>query len=287
MDGSAVTICILHYNKLDRLKNTIDSIDENTTEEYKIKILNNGYINSEISEYLTQLQTREDVKILFSDKNLGCPPGRHRLLSQIETPYVMTLDDDMYVEEGWFSEILRIFESEPSVGVVGVPYISPKTGSLVGGARLEIRSDVVYRKQIDWGDIDTNRQSSIPVEHVPGGSMIIRNAVLEDFTWDERYFVGLGDYDKDLQLMESDWRQVMATNTSFYHDITQDIDYIKVRRDYRERRRSYMKFREKWGYRLAFRDHFMYYYLFALPWPIMSSIENIYQNMKRIKHGTY
>jgi GT2 family glycosyltransferase len=281
-----ITICILHYNKLDRLKNTVEKIRSNTPNSYKIKILNNGYIDNDISEYLSGIDRRNNIEILYSDNNIGCPPGRNKLLSDINTPFAMTLDDDMYVEEGWLERALSIFEDNPEIGVVGIPYIDPKTDALTGGARLNIKSDVICRDELNWENLQNKQKKHVPVEHVPGGTMIFRREVLDDFQWDERYFVGVGDFDKDLQLMESDWEQVMAAEITFYHDITEDKEYTKVRRDYDEIRRSYEKFQKKWGYRYPLRDHILFKYFFALPWPIMNLIENVYQNIKRMRHRT-
>ena len=271
-----ITICIVHYNKLDRLRNTVSALEENTDQPYILKILNNGYEDDEILSYLTDLENKDYTEIIYGEENLGCPPGRNWILRDIDTPYAMTLDDDMYVEEGWLEEVFDIFSTDSDIGVIGIPYWEGNT--LRGGARVETDRNIVNVDQLDWDDI-SDEQRTIQVEDVPGGTMVFRTALLEEFAWGSQFFVGMGDLDKSLQIMETDWKQVMATHIAFEHNVTTDEDYAQVRKDYRERHRSYRKFVSKWGYRLSLREHIMFNYLFRLPWPVVNRIEKLYDRI--------
>lgn len=188
----------------------------------------------------------------------------------------MTLDDDMYVEQGWLNNILDIFSSNSDIGVIGIPYWEDNT--LQGGAKVTINGNIVRTDPVKWETISTD-QRVIPVEDVPAGTMVFRTELLDSFSLNDRYFVGMDDIDKSLQIMETDWKQVMATHIAFEHNVTTDEDYAQVRKDYRERHRSYRKFVSKWGYRLSLREHIMFNYLFRLPWPVVNRIEKLYDRI--------
>ena len=273
-----ITVCIVHYNKVDKLKNTINALKDHTDEPYLLKVLNNGYEDDQVKSYLSKLNKEETVEIMYNEENVGCPPGRYQLLQDIETPYAMTLDDDMYVEEGWLKSVMDIFEADSDIGVIGIPYMSSKDGELRGGAHVSINSGVVKLEHVDWSDVDED-DTYLPVNDVPGGTMVLRKELLDNFNWDPQFFVGMGDIDKSLQIMGTDWKQVMATNLVFEHDIKISPDYRKIRMDYQERHKSYRKFVSKWGYRYPLRRHLIFNYFFRLPWPVMSMIESLYQRM--------
>jgi len=272
----SITICIVHYNKLDKLRETVSRLQDCTETPFITRILNNGYVDEEISSYLSSLEQRDSFEIIYNDDNVGCPPGRHQLLQDIETEYVMTLDDDMYVQKGWLQEVLHIFDSDQDIGVVGVPYTSSQASNLRGGAEINTQSGVVELEAIDWDSVSEHRPF-IPVDDVPGGTMILRTELLDSFNWDPQYFVGMGDIDKSMQILQTDWKQVMATGIQFEHDTSTDPEYLKTRKDYRERYRSYRKFVSKWGLRYPLRRHLIFNYFFRLPWPVMSLIETLYQ----------
>lgn len=259
--------------------NTINNIKDNTHHPFRVRILNNGYLDEDIREYLSFLSKDENFTIMYSDDNLGCPPGRHKLLKDIQTPYAMTLDDDMYVTDSWLDRTLDLFDQNPSIGVVGIPYSQLHNGNVRGGGSISISNSVVSYNPIDWSAASYSDPYVI-ANDVPGGSMIMRTEVLDDFQWDPRYKLGFGDLDKSLQLMESSWLQAMASDIQFTHAITNDNSYMRVRKDYQERRESYYKFIDKWGYRYPFKKHIIYKYAFALPWPIMNTIEEVYKWVK-------
>ena len=80
-----ITICILHYDKIDRLKNTIEKIKRHTDSDYRIKILNNGFVNKRITNYLNSISNSKKITVEFNNENVGCPPGRNKLLKKIDT----------------------------------------------------------------------------------------------------------------------------------------------------------------------------------------------------------
>lgn len=279
-----LTICIVHYNKINKLQNTIEHIQENTSCAYMVKILNNGYTDEAIESYLSKISSKKNIEIIFNEENIGCSPGRNKLLNDINTPYVMTLDDDMYVCKGWFEKARSVFRSNPKIGVIGFPFVQnniySQSSSRVGGGYLSLESSVLSVESINWNQVDDSNEY-ISVDYIPGGSMLMRNEVLSDFEWDSRYKIGFDDLDVSLQLSSSKWDLAMIPDYDFKHDVSSNEDYQKVRRDYHERRKSYQLFREKWNCRYDLKKHLIFNYLFALPWPVMNKIERLYQSIAK------
>lgn len=273
-----LTICIVHYNKVEKLRQTVSNLVKHTHEPYHLKVLNNGYEDEEIRSYLSDLEGREATEVQYNEQNVGCSPGRNQLMRDIDTEFVMTLDDDMYVEDGWFETVVEIFESDQNIGVVGIPYSNGGDDQLRGGSHVTVGPNVVDMEQLDWSAISTD-DPYVPVDDVPAGTMVFREELRDEFTWDPQFFIGMDDIDKSLQIMETDWKQVMATGIAFEHYVETDEEYQRVRKDYRERHRSYRKFVSKWGRRYPLRRHLIFNYFFRLPWPVMRVIEATYQRI--------
>lgn len=283
MDEPIITICILHYNKLPQLKQTIENIEKNTGFPFNIKILNQGYIDQPIKDYLSKLSERENIEVELCSRNLGCPAGRNKLLKKINTEYVMTLDDDIYLPKNWFKYIKSVFDTKSNVGGVGFLLYSPE-GELdsIGGRNIVVHNNVV--KMIEPKvPVSSKENEVLQVDDLSGGAMVFRRGLLSEFNWDPNYFLGFGDLDKGLQLKTSDYNFYVDTRVKAIHDKVSKkrraTEYNKARRDYKEIRKSYVYFIDKWGYKFPWKRHLFYKYFTVLPSPIVR--EFVYLWLKR------
>jgi GT2 family glycosyltransferase len=259
-----VTVCICHYNRINKLKHTINSLRENTTEDYRLKIFNDGYINDEIHEYLSNIEQEPHISVTYSEKNVGPVAGRNRLLTNIDTPFVMTLDDDMYVDEDWLSNALDIFNSDKNVGFVGFKFTSTTDESIVDTRSISINDGVISLEHVDLSIEQNNskRSSYLLVDEVPTGAMIFREEALKDFRFDPNYKIGFGDIDKTLQIRCSNWEQAICLKNNFIHDKkTNSEEYSKGGR-YSDIFHSYQYFTQKWGVRYPMREHIKFKYIY-------------------------
>jgi glycosyltransferase involved in cell wall biosynthesis/GT2 family glycosyltransferase len=115
-----LNIAILTYNALDFTKMCLESIARNTKTPHNIFIHDNVSTDG-TREYLAA-QTQANLFFAAGDKNLGVPGGRNKLIEEI-TPwlpddgYVVFLDNDMELLEGWDETYLSFFRDHPNVGI--------------------------------------------------------------------------------------------------------------------------------------------------------------------------
>ena len=251
-----ITFCIVHYQRLSCLKRCIDSIEKYTSVDYEMKILRQGYQGKETESYLESLEKKSNIEVIRLDRNVGPVKGKGMLMARANTPFTMILDNDIYVTKGWLDPVLEIFKSEDDVGVVSFPRYS-LDGSLqhVGGEHLKIKNGVVRTVRIT---MLRGHKKFLEVNSTGSGAIVMRKEVRNAFHFDPRYFVGFGDLDKDVQLLNSKWKKVVCLESKVYHDSPrkdQDLDYLNLRYNWIEISRSYAKFREKWGLRYPLREH--------------------------------
>jgi GT2 family glycosyltransferase len=62
---------------------------------------------------------RPDVRVLVSDRQVGAPGGRNKLMAAAAQPYVASFDDDSFPQdEDYFARVVWAFEAHPRAGVL-------------------------------------------------------------------------------------------------------------------------------------------------------------------------
>jgi GT2 family glycosyltransferase len=198
------------------------------------------------------------IELLTSETNIGCEGGRKMLTQQVETPFTMMLDDDMYLTNGSIMVAMDLFRKEPAIGAISMPQYD-MNGSLVslGGRKLPIRNGVIR----PTNPVFDSSAYWLEVQHVDGGAMVFRTEMRDCFTWDDRSGA-FEDWDKSLQMMRSGkWKLAIVPNGKLIHDrswVGKYPSYERVRFDGLALHRDYKYFRKKWGLRLDLRGHILF-----------------------------
>lgn len=173
--AARIHLGILTHNALDYSKSCLEHIRRHTAEPYRIYVLDNAS-NDGTREWLAGLEDPR-IQVRLSDENHGVAGGRNRLMCWIlpELPgdgFLVFLDNDIDVGEGWTRPYLRLFEERPEAGIAG------RSGSL-----MLVHED---RRQLLRGPTRTS-----PVDVVSGGfACWIRKQVCLD----------VGEFDEELGL---------------------------------------------------------------------------------------
>ena len=267
MTTPMLTICIMHYKKLSKLKKTIEHIKAHTNIPYKIKLLNQEFLDDAIEKYLAQLKKEENIDVLYNTQNIGPSGGRAILFDQIETPLVMSIDDDIYLPPNWFDEIDAFFKTNQSINVVGLLLIAPD-GTLLDSAldlRIIKRNTLIVERYAIPSENKKISENFFEVDDVLEGAMILRKSVAQKIIWDPAYTVALEGIDKGLQLKELGTKVALYTGIRAIHDSvsTQSNakEYNLIRRDYHEIRKNYLHLSKKWNVKLPFLHHLYYKYI--------------------------
>ncbi len=265
-----ITACIVHYRKLPQLKKTIQALEQNTSQPLLIKILNQGYEGGGIRQYLGKIKNQENIEVIFNQKNIGCAAGRQLLTQNIATPYILMLDDDMYVSRHWDREPINFLQRQKNIAAVGFFLFSPdKKNWLAGGQNIEIKNNKVVKLKKIYLKPAKQREKFLIVDDVSAGAMLYKAELSQLIRWDPYYFIGFEDLDKGIQLKQSPYRCAIYLPSAFIHDkVSQNFSekkYNLSRRDYRQYRRGYLWWQKKYGYRLTISRHLFYKYFCLLP----------------------
>ena len=127
-----VSIIILTFNQLPYTFECVESIQRHTTGRYELIFIDNGSTDGTIP-WLRALVGREPAScsLIENGKNLGFAKGCNQGLEAAHGDYLLLLNNDVVVTEGWLSGLLACFRHRPEAGIVG-----PLTNNISGIQRL-------------------------------------------------------------------------------------------------------------------------------------------------------
>ena len=226
---SLLDIIIVNYNSTDYLLQCLRSVyDSLQGVPAKIFVQDNNSqdgINRVIAMF-------PQVNLTKNNYNMGFSKAVNRGLEQCTAPYILILNPDTVILNGFFELILQYLEENQDVGIVGSQILN-LDGSVQGSARsfptpltgLFGRNSPLSRyfpnSPISRSNILTTRSDSrtpMEVDWVSGACMVVkRKAVADVKLMDERFFLYWEDADWCRRMRELGWRVVYFPKASAYH----------------------------------------------------------------------
>lgn len=186
------------------------------------------------------------VKTIVLDKNYGFAKGYNRAINQVNTDYVVLLNSDVEVTEGWLSPLIDYLESHPNVAAV-----QPKIRSWVkrncfehaGAAGGYInalgypycRGRVLWKVEEDKGQYD----SIVEVDWTSGACMCARTKVYKECGGlDASFFAHMEEIDLCWRMRNAGWRLACIPQSVVYHLGGGSLNYDSPRKTYLNHRNN-------------------------------------------------
>ncbi|MCF6147390.1 MAG: glycosyltransferase [Candidatus Kuenenia sp.] len=168
-----VSIIILTWNALEYTKKCIESIFNYTHYPFEVIFVDNGSIDG-TSEYLhTLIKEHSNCKLIENQENKGFAAGNNQGVKMAGGEYIMLINNDVLVSEGWLESLVESLEKDEKIGMVG-----PITNSISGRQQVK---DVPYAD----GTIDSQKDLRNNTNVFSASS--VRSAVKDGF-FDEKGF---------------------------------------------------------------------------------------------------
>lgn len=134
-------ILIAVHNELEYVRCTIESLQRNT-KNYQLYLWDNGS-EEPTASYLQKIADENDnVYLHREEENLGFIVPNNRMAEQTKSPYIIFLNSDCRVYEGWDTAMIGWLESHPKVAQVG--YTGGHLDSKGKGVRFNCGKDIQY-----------------------------------------------------------------------------------------------------------------------------------------------
>ncbi len=207
-----VSIVIPTFNQWEYTKQTIESIEAFTDFSYEIIIIDNASTDNTIEN----LKKYENVKVISNNKNLGFPIAVNQGIKEAKGDYILILNNDVVVTNGWLSKMVEVANLKENIGIVG-PISNSVSGLQIDkDAKYSTMDDMhIYAKQISV----KNKNQTIEFPRLAFLCTLIKREVIEKIGGlDERFSPGnFEDDDFCLRSQLAGYKSVIARDVFIHH----------------------------------------------------------------------
>ena len=242
-----VSVIILNWNKLEYLKNCIESIERNTGyPDYEVIIFDNGSEEPGTKEFLSA----QNHRVVLSPKNLGFAKGNNEASKGAAGELLLFLNNDTVVHKNWLEPMVRLMLEHPDCGIVGSKLLYPDGTIQHIGVMFDHRGNRRHIFKKYPADIPQAGEVS-EREAVTGACMLIRKAVFEKAGgFDGRYMHGSEDIDLCLKVRETGLKALYCPESVITHFEQVSLKARGSRFKKKTTRYNNRLFQEKWGGKL-------------------------------------
>ena len=246
----AISVVILNWNGVKHLRTYLPSVIANT-KGADIIVADNGSTD----ESLAVLQSEfPSVKTIVLDKNYGFAEGYNRAISLLTShsetvslpEYVVLLNSDVEVTEGWLIPLLDYMENHTEVAAV-----QPKIRSWVRRDYFEhagaaggyinalgypyCRGRVLWKVEQDHGQYD----DIVEVDWTSGACMCVRTQIYKDCGGlDASFFAHMEEIDLCWRMRNKGWKLACVPQSVVYHLGGGSLNYESPRKTYLNHRNN-------------------------------------------------
>lgn len=210
-----VSIVILTINQLQYTKECIESIRNHTPECHEIIFVDNGSTDGTVAWLRQLLNENANYKLIVNKTNLGFAKGCNQGIQASSGEYLLLLNNDVVVTDGWLAGLLECCKYAPDAGIVG-----PMTNNISGIQRV---GDASYDRQNldEYATAFRNnyRHRRIPQRRIVGFCMLFKRALAEIAGLLDDSF-GTGNFEDDdycLRVELEGYRNYIAGDVFIHH----------------------------------------------------------------------
>lgn len=115
-----LSIIVITWDRLDFTKQCLEAIFK-TTEKLRDKeiiVIDNGSTDGTVS-YLCELEKKGKISLAFFNENKGCGKATNIGMAKAQGEFIVEVDNDTELLEGWWKEGFRLMEATEKIGQIG------------------------------------------------------------------------------------------------------------------------------------------------------------------------
>lgn len=210
--GSWVDVIVISYNNLELLKACLESISRYTFHPHSIIVVDNGSTDGS-QEYL---QGRDDLLCLYNEENAGYARACNQGILAGSGQYIVLMNCDVEVMEGWLEPLLQRAESNEELAVIG-PKLLNEEGLIMGAGVVEM-DDICSPRGWKVPDGPGVYEETEEVINVSGACYLIKRDLLTSLgLFDEGYFFYFEETDYSLRAREKGYKVLYCPESKVIH----------------------------------------------------------------------
>ncbi|MFN8455265.1 MAG: glycosyltransferase [Anaerolineae bacterium] len=210
------SIIILTHNQLHHTRLCLASIEAHTPQPHELILVDNGSTDGTLDFLRDYQATHQNVRLIANVENLGFAAGNNQGLAIATGDYLLLLNNDTIVTEGWLARMLSVFERYPEVGLVG-PMSNHVAGPQLAPEAAYQTLEAMQQFAATWADRHGGQTAEF--FRLVGFCLLARRAVIARIGGlDERF--GKGNFEDDdfcLRAALAGFKARMAQDVFIHH----------------------------------------------------------------------
>ncbi|MBV8284210.1 MAG: glycosyltransferase family 2 protein [Candidatus Eremiobacteraeota bacterium] len=239
-----VSIVMLSWNAPTFTAKALESIRARTTEPYEVIVVDNGS-DAETVEMLRRIDDSH-VRVLYNGSNRGYAGGNNDGIAAASGEYVVLLNNDVIVSEGWLDALLAPFGRDGGIGVT-----APRSNKVVGHQQVP---DARYDSEESMlafarARAELNEERGYYADRAIGLCLCVDRVVVNTIGgFDERFVLGNFEDDDFCLRVRAAGYTIFICEDAFIHHFgsasfsANNVDYAVTMRE------NWKRFAQKWGY---------------------------------------
>ena len=205
-----VSVIVLAYNSVQHLPKLFDSLASQTHSDVEVIVVDNASSDTTL-QWLEQ-QTIIPITIIANSRNLWFSAGNNRAIPSCTGEYILFCNDDIQLDQNCISQLLRVFQDNPAVGMAGakllkMPVKESNESSIIDSAGLQLLRN---RRCINRGEnvSDQGQFDELePVFGITGAVMMVSATAISQVSYNGNLFDDdFIAYKEDIDLSWRMWR---------------------------------------------------------------------------------
>jgi len=219
--NATVFILILNWDGWQDTIECVESCQKLNCSDFRIIVVDNGSNDDSVAllrKHFPQLA------LIETGKNLGFAGGNNvgiRYAVDHGAEYVWLLNNDTIIDPAALGELLKMAESESSIGMVGSKIMKYSEPEIIDFAKGRIDFHTGRTRHIGRGEKDVGQYDELSeTDYITGCSLFIKKEVLGDIgLMPEEYFLYYEETDWCLQARRKGYKICIAPHSKVFHKV--------------------------------------------------------------------
>lgn len=217
-----VAIVILNWNGVKYLRQFLPSVLSSTWPNLEIVLADNGSSDDSLAYVKGHFPS---VRVIQNDKNYGFTGGYNKALEQVEADYLILLNSDVEVSDGWIEPVISLMESDPMIAAA-----APKIRAFAEKDHFEhagaaggfidhygypfCQGRIFYEIETDQGQYNQSKE----VFWATGAALFVKKRCwVESGGFDDRFFAHMEEIDLCWRLKNMGYKVMYSAESEVFH----------------------------------------------------------------------
>ncbi len=226
-----LSIIIVNYKSKTKLINCLQSLQAANFDNLKKEII---IVDNNSGDDLRELESYSEIKLIFSNRNLGMGGGNNLGMQQAQGEFILVLNPDTLVNKNAILKLINYYRLNKKIGIIGPKLLYPDYSLQLSCLRFPtffmpiLRRTFLgdyFKKQRDSFTMSEFDHDSIKeVDWLMGSCLLFKKELIDNKgvkffpKFDERYFMYFEDTDLCRTVKEKNFKIIYYPSAIVIHD---------------------------------------------------------------------